>query len=117
VTSNPDSNEETSAMPTNHTIELANLPGWATSSFIEDGYVYSKRESELTPDVEMVQASELVLDLEAKTISFRAAEEPTIWMPGTTEGMPLAQARDVLTGLQELLGILDEAPSDGSEVR
>jgi hypothetical protein len=108
VTTNPTPNKET-AMPTSHTVELTRLPSWATSSFIEDGMAFSKRESELCPEAELVQASELVIDVEAGTVSCRVAEEPTIWLPGSNQGITLAQARNALAGLQELLGVLEAA--------
>jgi hypothetical protein len=47
------------------------------------------------------------LDIAARTVSCRVPEEPTIWLPSATAGVTVAQAWDVLAGLQELLSVLD----------
>lgn len=85
-------------------VALDRLPDWATESYIEDGYVYSKRPTRTVDGAELVQASHLVI--ESGTVKYYRDEEPTIWLPDSTDGLTLEQAGVALKALQELLPIL-----------
>lgn len=82
------------------------IPTWATSVQLEpDGYVLFSRV--VSEHVEVQRASYLVVDQEARTVSYQPVDGLQLWIPGVNNSLSPEKARRLLVDLQDLLAVVD----------